>query len=187
MYERALPATPDSVVKLRNELRAALDRGKVDAARHYDIALVLTEAAGNAVQHAYPAGPPGLLFADAAVTGRDLRLRVCDCGRGMGPRVDAPGLGIGLSLMIRLADGLEITPNRTVSGTCVWATFRDVAPSGRPPARRNGRRRDAATMQEYAAALGANSTALREDSQALMAEAVRALSYADRLRAERDS
>ena len=187
VYERALPAAADSVVKVRDELRKALERARVDTARHYDIALVMTEAAGNAVQHAYPARPPGLLFIDATVIDRDLLLRVCDSGRGMGPRVDAPGLGIGLSLMIRLADGLEISPNRSVGGTCVAAMFRDVASGRRPLTRRNGRRPDAVSRKEYLAALEANSAALREDADALMAEVERALADAEQLRADRSA
>ena len=51
---------------------------------------MVTEAAGNAVQHAYPPAPPGLLFVDAAITGRNLLLRVCDVGRGMRARTETP-------------------------------------------------------------------------------------------------
>ena len=43
------------------------------------------------------------------------------------------------------------------------------------------------TRQEYVAALVANSAAPREDSQAMMAEALRALADVDQLRADRDS
>ena len=99
--------------------------------------------------------------------------------------MDAPGLGIGLSLMIRLADGLEISPNRSVGGTCVSAMFRDVASGRRPLTRRNGRRPDAVCKRECRAALEANSAALRDDADALMAEVERALADADHLRAER--
>ena len=83
VYERALPAAPRTVSMVRNELSAALAEARVDATRRYDIALVMTEAAGNAVRHAYPPLRPGLLFVDAAITRRNLLLRVCDCGRGI--------------------------------------------------------------------------------------------------------
>jgi anti-sigma regulatory factor (Ser/Thr protein kinase) len=183
VYERALPAVADSLVMVRRELRAALERAEIDATRRYDITLVVSEAASNAVQHAYPPLPPGLLFVDAAVSDGKLLVRVCDCGHGMRPRADRPGLGIGLSLMGRLADGLEIAPNRTVGGTRVSATFRDVTPAGGP--RRQPRRTDDSMLREYVAALRAAAVDDHDDARALLAEARQALGHADRLRAER--
>ena len=184
LYERAMPAAPDNVVTLRQELRIALTDLGVSAARRSDIELVMTEAAGNAVLHAYPPQLPGLLFVDAGMTGRTLLLRVCDCGRGMTPRTDSPGLGIGLSLMSRLSDGLEIAPNRTVAGTCVAAVFRNVAPTY-ALARGRFHRRDAVTTREYLRALRTATQALRSDSAALIAEAAQAVDQSQRLRAER--
>jgi serine/threonine-protein kinase RsbW len=182
LYERALPAAPDSVVMVRRELGAALDRAEVDANRRYDIALLASEAASNAVLHAYAPEPPGLLFVDAAVTGHNLLLRVCDCGRGMAPRTDSPGLGIGLSLMGRLADGLEIARNRTVSGTRVSAMFRDITAADGEAGWAAARRADARMLREYVAALaGANGDVADERA----AEAEQALAHADHLRAER--
>jgi anti-sigma regulatory factor (Ser/Thr protein kinase) len=182
VYERALPAAPDSVVMVRRELDTALSRAQVEATRRYDIALVMTEAAGNAVLHAYPPLPPGLLFVDAAVTGRNLLLRVCDCGRGIQPRADRPGLGLGLSMMAQLADGLEISRNRAVSGTRVSAMFRDVTPAGGPQGPHRVARRN--ELEEYVAALRA-ADGTGDDAEALLAVARQALDRADRLRAER--
>ena len=59
VYERALPAAADSVVMVRRELDAALERAAVEAIRRYDISLVMSEAATNTVQHAYTPLPPG--------------------------------------------------------------------------------------------------------------------------------
>ena len=185
VYERALPAAADSVVMVRRELGAALQRADVDAIRRYDIALVVSEAANNVVQHAYTPLPPGLLFVDAALTGGNLLLRVCDCGRGMGPRIDSPGLGIGLSVMSRLADGLEIAPNRTVGGTRVSAMFRDVSQAGTRLPRAQARRPDEAMLREYVAALQAAGADDHDGAPALHAEARLALGHADHLRAER--
>ena len=143
----------------------------------------MTEAAGNAVLHAYPPmGAPGLLFVDAGMTGRNLLLRVCDCGRGMTPRSDSPGTGIGLALMTRLTDGLEIAPNRSVDGTRVSALFRDVSPNGTPP-QGAARRADEEMLREYLAALEAGAEA--GDRDVLLAEAEQALGHADHLRSER--
>ena len=170
---------------VRTELDAALDRAGVEQTRRYDIALVMTEAAGNAVLHAYPPLAPGLLFIDAGITGHNVLLRVCDCGRGMQPRSDSPGLGIGLSLMTRIADGLEIAPNRTIGGTRVSAMFRDVAPAVNGRDLQDARRADAEMVREYVAALEATNGTTAGDLRVLLAEAEQALAHADHLRAER--
>jgi serine/threonine-protein kinase RsbW len=168
---------------VRHELGAALGRAGIEQSRRYDIALVMTEAAGNAVLHAYPrVGAPGLLFVDAGMAGRNLLLRVCDCGRGMTPRSDSPGMGIGLALMSRLTDGLEIAPNRSVGGTRVSALFRDVSPNG-TPSESTARRADDEMLSEYVAALEAGAEA--GDRELLLAEAQQALGHADHLRSER--
>ena len=185
VYERAIPAAPRSVSLVRNELSAALADARVDATRRYDIALVMTEAAGNAVRHAYTPMPPGLLFVDAAITGRNLLLRVCDVGRGVRRRAENPGLGIGLSLMTRLSDGLEIAPNRTVSGTRVSAVFHEVTPPGALRPRPRRRRADTVLLREYVDALQTVGDELATDTTALFADAQQAIDHADRLRAER--
>jgi anti-sigma regulatory factor (Ser/Thr protein kinase) len=185
LYERALPAAPGCVAQMRGELRAALGEAEVDPERGNDIERVLTEAAGNAVAHAYPAQPPGLLFVDAAITGRNLLLRVCDCGRGMPPPANIRGRGLGLPLMSRLADGIEIAPNRSVAGTRVSAMFRDVTEDDAPEPRPHTDAADADPLWEYVAALKANTAALRDDTRVLMAAAQHALDHADHLRAER--
>jgi anti-sigma regulatory factor (Ser/Thr protein kinase) len=184
IYERALPAAPVNVGLLRRELDSALERERIEALRRTDIMLVLSEAAGNVVLHAYRPLPPGLLFVDAAITGSNLMLRVCDCGRGLQPRADSPGLGIGLSLMGRLADGLEVTRNRSLAGTRVSAVFRDVAPPGGPPRARRPRA-EASMLREYHQALSAVSAQVMSDTSALMAQAQQAIDQSQRLRAER--
>lgn len=185
LYERALPAAADSVVMLRHELNAALNQVGVDAVRRGDIALVMTEAASNAVLHAYPPLLPGLLFVDAGLNGRHLLLRVCDCGRGMVPRTDSPGLGIGLSLISRLADGVEIGPNQSVGGTRVSVVFYDVTSVATTRRISRARQRDAVALREYAVALEAASDGLRSDASALLAQAQQAMDQSQRLRAER--
>lgn len=117
------------------------------------------------------------------MTGRDLLLRVCDCGRGMPG--EAARSGIGLSLMSRLADAVEIGANRFVGGTRVAALFRDVTPPGAPRPRGKRRRADAVLMRDYVRALETSSDGMRSDAEALLAEAREAIDRADRLRAER--
>jgi len=75
------------------------------------IGLAVSEAATNVVLHAYraPGTAAGLIHVTAACRG-DRVLDVCvrDSGVGMSPRVDSPGLGLGISLMAHEADELKI-------------------------------------------------------------------------------
>jgi len=172
---------PSGVTLVRRELETVLEQAEVDRARRPDIALVMSEAASNAVAHAYPPLAPGLLFVDAALARGHLSVRVCDCGRGFRARSDAAGSGLGMVLMSRFCDELEIASNRSVPGTRVSATFRDVAPELVPPPEPPA----VGSVAEYAAALRAMSASLRADAQALLAYAEQALGHAELLRAER--
>ena len=69
--------------------------------------LAVTEACTNVVVHAYPdgEGPMGLR---ATVDDGILRVVVVDEGRGILPRADSPGLGLGLPLIATLAESLEL-------------------------------------------------------------------------------
>jgi serine/threonine-protein kinase RsbW len=109
LYEGSLPAEPASVGTLRRGLDAAIAPLALAAQRRGDIGLVASEAMTNAVLHAYvdmATGPVGL---SAAVSDGSLRVTVRDEGRGMMPRDDSPGMGLGIGLMGSLSDGLEIT------------------------------------------------------------------------------
>ncbi|HSD77611.1 MAG TPA: ATP-binding protein, partial [Solirubrobacteraceae bacterium] len=65
------------------------------------------EACTNVVVHAYPggAGPMGVR---AHIEDRRLTVVVTDQGRGILPRADSPGLGLGLPLIATLAESLEL-------------------------------------------------------------------------------
>jgi serine/threonine-protein kinase RsbW/stage II sporulation protein AB (anti-sigma F factor) len=72
------------------------------------LALAVTEACSNVVLHAYvDAEAPGYLEVSAARQDGALVVEVRDDGRGMVPRIDSPGLGVGLPLIAQMADTFE--------------------------------------------------------------------------------
>jgi anti-sigma regulatory factor (Ser/Thr protein kinase) len=119
---RRFPAHADQVRLARREVEAcAREHGAVDPA---GIALAVSEAVTNAVIHAYVDRPaPG----DVEVRverhpGDGLEIRVCDDGRGMIPRSDSPGLGVGLPLVAKLAQRFRVEA-RPTGGTAVSMIF----------------------------------------------------------------
>jgi anti-sigma regulatory factor (Ser/Thr protein kinase) len=92
------------------------------------VALAVSEAVTNAVVHAYHDAPaPGDIEVVAErVEGNGMEIRVCDDGRGMSPRPDSPGLGLGLSIVAALAQRFEVQP-RTTGGTRLLMVFAAAA------------------------------------------------------------
>jgi anti-sigma regulatory factor (Ser/Thr protein kinase) len=75
-----------------------------------DVKLAVTEACTNVVVHAYPDGE-GTMAVSAGLAGDALTVVVADEGRGILPRPDSPGLGLGLPLIATLASSLELGTN----------------------------------------------------------------------------
>ena len=92
--------------------RAVLDwarRHVADRAVLSDLALAVTEAATNAVLHAYrDREEPGVVIIDAERFSDHVRISVRDEGTGLSPRVDSPGLGLGLGLIAQVADSADV-------------------------------------------------------------------------------
>jgi anti-sigma regulatory factor (Ser/Thr protein kinase) len=128
------PALPENVAQAR-------DRGRVFALTHGagssvidDLLLAISEAASNVVLHAFVGAGTGHL-ALVARAGRDrLTMSVIDDGIGMRPRLDSPGLGLGLSTIFRLVAGLEIRPGLDGRGTEVRMSFAAPGVAPRPAA-----------------------------------------------------
>jgi serine/threonine-protein kinase RsbW/stage II sporulation protein AB (anti-sigma F factor) len=187
VYERILPALPASITRMRGELGEALAPHGLAPARRDAILLVMTEAATNAVLHAYRDADPGPLYVAATLVGRAVVVSVTDRGSGMCPRSDSPGLGLGLRLMRELADELRITADTSGAGTCVQATFADATAaiadtrSLRPtPVAEHG-----GILRDYLQALSVEHTSLCQDTQALLAEAEQAVRHARRQQRDR--
>lgn len=73
------------------------------------IAVCVSEAMTNVVMHAYKDMPsPGLIDMEAELDGDSLTVWVRDQGHGLGPRLDSPGLGLGLPLISQFSAASEI-------------------------------------------------------------------------------
>lgn len=73
------------------------------------IALCVSEAVTNVVVHAYRDQPqPGAVEIEACRPNGYLCLYVRDQGCGLTPRLDSPGLGLGLPLITRTAAAVEV-------------------------------------------------------------------------------
>ena len=78
-----------------------------DRARLADVRLAVSEAATNAIVHAYR-GRDGEIRARVTVTREELVVVIADRGPGMLPRTDSPGLGLGLPTITTVSDRLEV-------------------------------------------------------------------------------
>lgn len=122
-FELRVPATAEHLPIVRQALRGFLEADGLQGERIEDVLLAVTEACANVVRHAYRhedgAGDVDLVAAvgDGAVT-----VTVVDSGLGFAPRVDSPGLGLGLPVMAALATRLEISA-RDEGGTVVEMAF----------------------------------------------------------------
>jgi len=105
--ELSLPARAENVAVVRHALGGLGDACGVPDQTLADIKLAVTEACTNVVVHAYPEGE-GLMGITAALHDDLVELVVFDEGRGIIPRPDSPGLGLGLPLIATLAESLEL-------------------------------------------------------------------------------
>jgi anti-sigma regulatory factor (Ser/Thr protein kinase) len=119
---RRFPAHADRIAPVRREVTAY---GRAHGVADPDgLALAVSEVITNAVLHAYIDAPA--LGAVEVVAQRHpedgLEVRVCDDGRGMLPRPDSPGMGVGLPLVATLAERFEVQA-RPGGGTRFSMTF----------------------------------------------------------------
>lgn len=121
---RALPAVPATVTAMRGEVAAFASAAGIGEPLLSGVKLAVSEAVTNVVIHAYvDAAQPGEVRLLASVEGNRVHVTVSDDGCGMIPRLDSPGLGVGLPFIAHHADTLDIGHNHG-GGTTLQMSFR---------------------------------------------------------------
>jgi serine/threonine-protein kinase RsbW len=106
--ELALAARAENIAIVRHALGGLGEAFDVPEPKLSDIRLAVTEACANVVVHAYPDEQEGPMEVVASMNEDALTVLVRDWGRGIGPRPDSPGLGLGLSLIAALAESVQL-------------------------------------------------------------------------------
>jgi serine/threonine-protein kinase RsbW len=106
--ELALPARAENIAIVRHALGGFADAFAVPESKLADIRLAVTEACANVVVHAYPDDEEGTMEVLASMQDGEMTVCVRDWGRGIRPRPDSPGLGLGLSLIAALAETVQL-------------------------------------------------------------------------------
>ena len=118
-----MDAVPAAVPTLRGAIAAFLGEAGIGEPLLTSAKLAVSEAVTNAVIHAYVGAPePGAVSIDAMFEGDSLLVEVADDGSGMMPRLDSPGLGVGLPLIADTTDTLDIG-NSPQGGTLLRMSF----------------------------------------------------------------
>jgi serine/threonine-protein kinase RsbW/stage II sporulation protein AB (anti-sigma F factor) len=131
VLELTLPARPESVAEIRAAVRQFAAQHGVDRDVLASVALAVSEAATNAVVHAFVDRAPGIVRTLARPGHDELIVHVADDGRGMQPRVDSPGMGVGLPIIGQLARTLDIRQSGN-AGTELRMSFAAVGLRGTP-------------------------------------------------------
>ena len=118
----SLPARAENVAVVRHAFGGLGEALSVPEQLLSDIKLAVTEACTNVVIHAY-ADAEGPMEIRAAVGDSELSVVMRDEGRGVVPRADSPGLGLGLPLIATLTESLELGTGED-DATEVRMTFR---------------------------------------------------------------
>ena len=141
-----VPAVADQVATVRHAVLESAKAHGIGPASRDDIALAVSEACTNVVMHAYRgAAAPGPLAVDAYRDNDEFFVVVCDEGTGLRPRTDSPGLGLGLGLIGRLAQRLEIS---TLDPVGAKITMIFAAPANAPPRGRTATRSDRGEVEK---------------------------------------
>ena len=109
---------------LRGEVVGYLTGMDVCTGRTEDVRLAVSEALSNVVIHAYrDRDEPGDLEVSAALRDHTFEVVVRDCGIGMAPPDDSPGLGLGIPVIEHTTDCYEIQCADGSTGTEIRMLF----------------------------------------------------------------
>ena len=118
--ELSFPGTPMGVRMLRQEISALASDCGMDSETLADVRLAVTEAATNAVVHAYEKSR-GYLSVKAGLGQGQLSIVIADTGPGVTPGHESKGAGVGLALIASLASQFKLRSRPT--GTEVHMAF----------------------------------------------------------------
>jgi anti-sigma regulatory factor (Ser/Thr protein kinase) len=124
LLKQTYPGVPESVSAIRHDVVDAVRRAGGEERLLDAVALAVSEAATNAIIHAYGDGRSGAIHVRVSHTGSVLDVQVTDEGVGMRPQqCDRGGLGLGLSLIASVTDSVQIGHGPTGSGTRLRMRF----------------------------------------------------------------
>ncbi|MGH2954720.1 MAG: ATP-binding protein [Solirubrobacterales bacterium] len=105
MISLELPAVPEAVPAARH---AVADFARYHEADVAGINMAVSEAVGNAVRHAFLRRDPGSIWVRAGRIDDAIVVVVEDDGSGVEPRIDSPGLGLGIPIIESVCETLTI-------------------------------------------------------------------------------
>jgi serine/threonine-protein kinase RsbW len=107
-FRSSFPADRAAPTAARHAISDFLHAHGADPRALADVLLALSEVVTNSVVHGYRERPGGEVAVEAQHWQDRLLLSVADRGGGMAPRHDSPGLGLGLPLVGRVANTVDI-------------------------------------------------------------------------------
>lgn len=109
VLDAVYPALPPRVAEIRRDVNDAATCAGADELALLHINLAVSEAATNAVLHAYRDRPrAGAVRVQVQQDDEFLDVSIGDDGVGMSPRADSPGMGLGMSLIERETQSFEV-------------------------------------------------------------------------------
>jgi anti-sigma regulatory factor (Ser/Thr protein kinase) len=121
-FRSSFPADRAAPSIARHAISEFLHASGADPRALADVLLALSEVVTNSVVHGYRNQAGGEVAIEALQFSDRLMLSVADRGGGMAPRHDSPGLGLGLPLVGRIAQRVDISA-RVGGGTLVSMCF----------------------------------------------------------------
>jgi anti-sigma regulatory factor (Ser/Thr protein kinase) len=104
----SLPVDPSTVRTGRHRASDFAREHGASVRRAADVGLAVSEALTNAVLHSGTSAQQNGIVLELACEGPELVVAVRDHGRGLRPRPDSPGMGLGLPIIASLADRVQI-------------------------------------------------------------------------------